>query len=143
MDIHKFIGECNEEYRQHLNRDSENGNGNLTSAFTTSKASLLNQIGKKSNSQAQPQKPNAQRSSNAQGTQNPKHPQCTHCGRTNHKIDDCYHIAKPKCSSCNKLGHKADDCRNKKKNTRRQQKHDLVADATKNEALGRHNKRTV
>jgi hypothetical protein len=59
---------------------------------------------------------------------------CTHCGRTNHKIDDCYHLAKPKCSSCNKLGHKVDDCRFKKKNYRRQQKHDLVTDATKKEA---------
>jgi hypothetical protein len=40
---------------------------------------------------------------------------CTHCGRNNHKIEDCYHASKPKCTVCKKLGHKEEECTFKKK----------------------------
>jgi hypothetical protein len=40
---------------------------------------------------------------------------CTHYGRNNHKIKDCYHASKPKCTVCKKLSHKEDKCSFKKK----------------------------
>jgi hypothetical protein len=54
---------------------------------------------------------------------------CMHCGRDNHNIENCYHIAKPKCPICNRIGHKEEKCRFKKKTQKpRRQKDKLVND---------------
>ena len=52
---------------------------------------------------------------------------CTHCGRTNHKIKNCYHISKPQCSYCKKLGHKEAICKTKKKTSHPRNKDKIVA----------------
>src|SRR6266852_5279991 len=95
LTVPKFIGECHEEYRQRLIRGNENGQ----TAYAATNKPLAKHIGNAT------QKPN----------QGKKHARCTHCGRNNHSVENCYHIKKPKCSGCHKLGHEIDDCRSKKK----------------------------
>ena len=112
LTIHEFIGECNEEYRRRQKRDNKDENGNQ-SAYATTKKTLINRIGKKSSNQAQKQ-----------------NQRCTHCGRDNHTVENCYHAAKPKCTICKKIGHKEDQCRFKKKTQKpRKGKEKMVADA--------------
>ncbi len=104
--IQMFIGECNEEYRRRLKRNDGQ------SAYT-SDPSLTNRLGKNQN-------------------QNAKRRRCTHCGRNNHTIDDCYYISKPKCQNCKKLGHKREECRFKAKSQGSQKQKDrLVAEVIK------------
>ncbi len=118
MVIQVFIGECNEEYRRRLKRDNEEGN-NGQSAYA-SKPSLINRLDK---NQSQNQNRNAKRQ------------HCTHCGRNNHTIDNCYHISKPKCRNCKRLGHKKDKCRFKAKSEgSNKQKDELVAEVIKPKA---------
>jgi hypothetical protein len=108
--VPQFIGECHEEYRRRRKR----GIDTVESSYAASTKPLAQRI-------TQP----------AQPAQNKKKLRCTHCGRPNHKIEDCYHLSKQKCKICKKLGHDESDCRFKKKNQNsRKNKGKLVADAT-------------
>lgn len=119
LSIHHMIGECHEEYRRRLKRGSIVSNGN-ESAYANSN-SLINRIGKKNQ---------GSKKQNASSTSQ----HCTHCGRNNHNVEDCYHSAKPKCQICKKLGHKDEECRFKKKGQKpKKGKDKMVANTTKNQ----------
>jgi hypothetical protein len=61
---------------------------------------------------------------------------CTHCGRDNHNVENCYHIVKLKCPICNRIGHKEETCHFKKKTQKpHRQKDKLVNDAIALNAL--------
>ena len=56
---------------------------------------------------------------------------CTHCGRDNHKVKNCYYAAKPKCMICKWIRHKAKNCRFKKKAQKPwKDKNNIVVEAT-------------
>src|SRR6267154_510748 len=101
-----YIGEIGEQYRYRLRRDRKiaevEADKPAETAYAASKSTLINRVGKPIINQ--PQNHNQQRL------------RCSHCGRNNHKAEDCYHAYKPKCTVCKKLGHKEDQCRYKRKN---------------------------
>jgi hypothetical protein len=118
-----FIGDCMEHYTTKLKREHEgessgttaDGNENNDSTTMVAFNSLIKRLG-------QPTNQKGQRSNN---------PKCTHCGRSNHSAEDCYHATKPKCNFCKKLGHKEKTCRLKKKVSKpKKDKEKAVADAT-------------
>ena len=94
LSVPQFIGECHEEYRRRVQR----GNGSTDSTYSAYGKPLANRIGRA----AQDQKQKISKL------------KCTHCGRTNHKFENCYHASKPKCTICKKLGHDGDHCRKNK-----------------------------
>ena len=64
-------------------------------------------------------------------TPNIEHLHCSHCGRDNHKIENCYHIAKPKCMICKWIRHEANNCHFKKKMQKpRKDKNTIVTKVT-------------
>ena len=107
--VPQFIGECHEEYQRH----QKCGTDSTKTAY------------------AGPCRPLTQclSNSNASTGQNQKKTCCTHCGRTNHKIENCYHILKPKCSYCKKLGHEEALCKTKKKTSHPHNKDKIVTEA--------------
>jgi len=100
MAIHAFIGECNEEYRNRQQCEREEG-ANHYSAYAFSK-------------------PNKRPDKRKFQAQNAQAERCTHCGRDNHKVENCYHASKPKCPVCKRLGHIKEKCRFKGKYTKSQ-----------------------
>src|SRR3984885_7656067 len=108
-----FIGECHEKYRRRTKRDNDDAN----SSYAATNRPLTKRIGNA-----------VQKQNNSPGK---KRLRCTHCGRNNHLVENCYHLDKPKCSGCDKLGHKVEKCRSKKKsvNLARTDKDKMVADA--------------
>jgi transposase InsO family protein len=107
LTVPQFIGECHEEFRRRQKR----GTTSVESAY------------------AAPNKPFAQRRGKGGKDQNKNKTRCTHCGRANHLVENCYHLSKPKCTFCKKLGHKEHECKSKKKSFK-PHKDKLVADAT-------------
>ena len=128
ISIHGLIGECNEEYRRRQQRAKEEASETQSAYANTqnSKAPLAQRIG----GCIQPKKANTTQTGRS----------CSHCGRDNHKSDDCYYyLKKPKCSHCGRLGHDKVSCRFKKKDTQnksRKNKEKMVTEAssTKKEA---------
>ena len=124
MSVHDIIGECNEEYHHRKDHAAEEAE-QPTAYSSLLKPSLASQI------TGQPQKANTSK--------------CIHCGRENHKSEDCYHfLEKPHCSNCNRIGHEKEEaCQNKKKTQKpHRDKGKMVADATstKNQANVAQNK---
>ena len=117
----QFIGECFEQYR---NRQTRRNEERVESAYAANKPTLASRISK-----------GVQKSKKDKGK--PKATQkgkikCTHCGRTNHKVEDCYHASKPKCTLCEKIGHTEDQCYSKKKTSTSNSRNDKkkqIADA--------------
>ena len=128
ISIHGLIGECNEEYRRRQQRAKEEASETQSAYANTqnSKAPLAQRIG----GCIQPKKTNTTQTGRS----------CSHCGRDNHKSDDCYYyLKKPKCTHCGRLGHDKVACRFKKKDTQnksRKNKEKMITEAssTKKEA---------
>ena len=122
ISIHGLIGECNEEYRRRQQHAKEEASETQSAYANTpnSKAPLAQRIGR----YTQPKRAN----SNKNGQP------CSHCGRNNHKSDNCYYyLKKPKCSHCGRLGHNKAACRFKKKDIQtkpRKNKDKAIKEAT-------------
>jgi hypothetical protein len=113
MSVSHILGECYEEFRLRQQRSTEKA------TYYASSKPLIERLGKQAEPK-QAEQPQARPK---------KKKRCAHCGKTNHKVQDCYHLAKPKCSFCNRLGHDEKECRTKKKQSRPQNKEQLVAAA--------------
>ena len=113
--VPQFIGDCHKEYCHCLKHGDTLKVGDTT--YVAIQLSLAKHIG----NDAQKLKPKTPKS------------KCTHCGRCNHKVEDCYHASKPKCMSCKKLGHTSEQCCLKKTSQNPQKgKEQLIANTLSN-----------
>lgn len=114
ISVHDWIGQINEEFRQHLKCEGKSYE-TLYSSTQKGSSSLLNCI----------TGPSAGLVTNINDVD-----WCKHCCRFSHKSDDCWSLIKTKCKHCGKAGHLERQCRQKR--SQKRGKETLIAEALTN-----------